>query len=624
MSTMKKIGALIMALAMCFALAMPAFAADTTGSITVTNATKTVKVEENGATVEKDNTYTAYRIFAASVTDNQGNDNTKPTATTNGTVVYTATKAQADWWKANNPDLFDFQDAGDGSYIVSTKATADRIAKYFNENKATLIGVSGLLTNEGDLTFNADGKTASATGLELGYYFISSAYGSVVSIDTTNNDVQVVDKNKYEGDGFTPTNPDGELKDVYMVGSNVIDYTDADGDGVAETTPVSVNIGDIVTYQVRTTTSNYVEKTADGESTPHSEKVEALSITDKLDDGLDYEGDVTVSVGSTKLAESAYRVVKDDGVRAFTVVVPWVDSEGELLYTEGSELVVEYQAKVNENIKMSKGTGASENGGNEADVFVKSNPDDGHKPDPTPDPVPDPGDPATGSDQVVDGNEVSVYTYALAILKVDGNDQTALKGAKFTIAPKGGEALKVKATSTEGVYTYDPTATATELETPVSGIIIVKGLADGAYIATETEAPANYNKMQGGAEFQTIVAGTTTTKTSVSTVKYYEEATDGQYVKSNEGKFVEATASDSEKTHYKLVNVKSSDSTVEVTEDVPNVTLSEFAQSMSIANYTGTELPSTGGIGTTIFYVVGGAMVIGAGVLLIVKKRMAE
>lgn len=45
---------------------------------------------------------------------------------------------------------------------------------------------------------------------------------------------------------------------------------------------------------------------------------------------------------------------------------------------------------------------------------------------------------------------------------------------------------------------------------------------------------------------------------------------------------------------------------------------------MDIPNGTGTELPSTGGIGTTIFYVVGGAMVIGAGVLLIVKKRMAE
>ena len=37
----------------------------------------------------------------------------------------------------------------------------------------------------------------------------------------------------------------------------------------------------------------------------------------------------------------------------------------------------------------------------------------------------------------------------------------------------------------------------------------------------------------------------------------------------------------------------------------------------------GTLLPSTGGIGTTIFYVVGGVLVVVAGILLITKKRMS-
>ena len=41
-----------------------------------------------------------------------------------------------------------------------------------------------------------------------------------------------------------------------------------------------------------------------------------------------------------------------------------------------------------------------------------------------------------------------------------------------------------------------------------------------------------------------------------------------------------------------------------------------------IANMSGTDLPSTGGIGTTIFYIVGGIMVIGSCILLITKKRM--
>ena len=41
-----------------------------------------------------------------------------------------------------------------------------------------------------------------------------------------------------------------------------------------------------------------------------------------------------------------------------------------------------------------------------------------------------------------------------------------------------------------------------------------------------------------------------------------------------------------------------------------------------IANTEGAELPSTGGIGTTLFYVVGSVLVIGAAVLLISKRRM--
>ena len=43
-----------------------------------------------------------------------------------------------------------------------------------------------------------------------------------------------------------------------------------------------------------------------------------------------------------------------------------------------------------------------------------------------------------------------------------------------------------------------------------------------------------------------------------------------------------------------------------------------------IKNNSGAELPETGGIGTTIFYVAGSILLIGAAVLLIVKKRMSD
>lgn len=43
-----------------------------------------------------------------------------------------------------------------------------------------------------------------------------------------------------------------------------------------------------------------------------------------------------------------------------------------------------------------------------------------------------------------------------------------------------------------------------------------------------------------------------------------------------------------------------------------------------VVNKTGTELPSTGGVGTTLFYIIGGIMVLAAAVLLVTKKRMAS
>lgn len=44
---------------------------------------------------------------------------------------------------------------------------------------------------------------------------------------------------------------------------------------------------------------------------------------------------------------------------------------------------------------------------------------------------------------------------------------------------------------------------------------------------------------------------------------------------------------------------------------------------VSIENQSGTQLPSTGGMGTTIFYVLGSILLIGAGVLLVTKKKMS-
>lgn len=96
------------------------------------------------------------------------------------------------------------------------------------------------------------------------------------------------------------------------------------------------------------------------------------------------------------------------------------------------------------------------------------------------------------------------------------------------------------------------------------------GLAAGTYELVETKAPAGYNLLADGIEFTIGI-------TEVS-----------------------------------------NESNGEVTVTV------DMEEDQTVGNSAGSLLPSTGGIGTTIFYVVGGVLVAGAGILLITKKRMKK
>lgn len=72
-------------------------------------------------------------------------------------------------------------------------------------------------------------------------------------------------------------------------------------------------------------------------------------------------------------------------------------------------------------------------------------------------------------------------------------------------------------------------------------------------------------------------------------------------------------------------NVLANDESVEITPqaDVTNETLTWARHTKKVNNLSGSLLPETGGIGTTIFYVAGSILLVGAAVLLIVKKRMS-
>ena len=109
------------------------------------------------------------------------------------------------------------------------------------------------------------------------------------------------------------------------------------------------------------------------------------------------------------------------------------------------------------------------------------------------------------------------------------------------------------------------------------------GLDDGIYKLVETKVPDGYNKL------------------------------DDQI-------FTVTGTHDSESDDPKLTDLTGNVTTGTITFD-KNVTNGSL--STKVENRSGSLLPSTGGIGTTIFYVVGVVLMLGAGVLLITKRRMS-
>jgi len=155
---------------------------------------------------------------------------------------------------------------------------------------------------------------------------------------------------------------------------------------------------------------------------------------------------------------------------------------------------------------------------------------------------------------------VDTDTFEANILKVDADDNTLPLEGAKFTVARGETAVKF--TLTNGVYVVDPAGTVEEVESGEDGTIKIQGLASETYTLTETVAPQGYN-----------LASTTISLTINE---------DGSVEGANE------------------------------------------AGSLEIGNNTGTLLPSTGGIGTTIFYILGGLLVVGAGVILVAKKRVTE
>ena len=334
------------------------------------------------------------------------------------------------------------------------------------------------------------------------------------------------------------------------------------------------SIGDTITFTATFDTTNYM---GEGED---SKQVVDYVIEDTLPP---YLSDVTVTkitIGTTDFEGDTVNVTNFPGVTTFgtnkTFTIPWADKDTSVTpnkftskYAQGSQIVITYTATLTSTTNI-----------NAADTNTVSI---------TPEVDNDNGDKTPWDESWDDSAEIT--TYAAAIHKVDENGED-LAGAQFTIA-----GLTVENVSA-GVYRVvsynaDSTTASAVMDTDDDGKLYILGLAsDVSLTVTEYKAPDGYNKL----------TETKTLTPQVLETTLYEASGTRKY--DADGNLLEETATSGTST------------TVQRNLDDLDV------NALEIENKKGAVLPSTGGIGTTIFYVVGAILVIGAGVVLITRRRM--
>lgn len=385
----------------------------------------------------------------------------------------------------------------DGYVTFSTTKNSPEDVREF-ARKALAYATTNNITATSTKTTGANDDSATIDGLDLGYYLVGSTVGALCSLDTTNPEVTVRDKNE------APT-----VEKKIVQGEKLVDKN-------------SANIGEEVIFQ----TTIYVKPGAKN-----------YVLHDIMDSHLQYGCILQVHDNLHNLADTTDFVVKTIGTDG---------REFEISFTDA------YYAKNRENIDTGKLNKITVQYG----VYVK---DDAE--------INQPminrthltyGDEDTKTNE----SETTTKTFGIPVFKYTGNNE-ALAGAQFILStdPDCEESTAIKFTkNSDDKYRYDKTGTAT-LVSLSTGRIDIEGLKAGTYYLKETKAPDGYNLLK---KIQTIEIG--------------------------------------ENGSIKLNG-------------------NEFTDDVKVKNNSGIELPSTGGMGTTLIYLAGIVLVVLSGYVLISKRR---
>ncbi len=322
------------------------------------------------------------------------------------------------------------------------------------------------------------------------------------------------------------------------------------------------DIGDAVPYRLTATVA---------ENFASYKGAYKLVFYDKMETGLTFNANsVKVLVNTTEVDAKYYTVDVAADQHSFTVTI---DDLKKLEYGEnntkvefGDKIYVEFTATLNENANI----GAKGNL-NTAYLEFANNPNSEQ---------PEMG--KTPDDTVI------AFTYQVVINKVK-EDGESLTGADFKLEKKIGKANG----EAEWVEVDRKTGTT------AGSVFTFKGLDDGTYRLTETAVPGGYNKMAD------VIFIVTANHTVV--VDSLNDSTRYTVLTSLNGTAENGVITLTEQKKAETIN----DQETEIIEGLTT----------QVVNKSGATLPETGGIGTTIFYVLGGMMFVGAALILIVRRK---
>lgn len=567
----KKLFTTLLALAMAMALALPAFAADPAADYSIT-----INNDQAG------HTYQAYQIFSGTVSsgDMQTEDNE-----TTGPML-----GDIDWGNGVDGDalLAALREADPDKYDACT--TAADVAEALGAEGATAadaaafadIAAQHLTDTHTDSTHNAQAGTYTITGLDAGYYLVKDQDESLegdaatatdyivqvlgnVTMEPKDTDIPTLEKKVYDEEYAQE-----EWEDIpYGVGYNDV----ADWD-----------IGDRVPFKLIAAVPDDL----------NSYETYQFIFHDTLSTGLTLDEDsIKVFAAETTAANlnqftpqdaDLYEVtVGENG--AFTITIPNIKAL-DAHNNPVNYVIVTYDAILNANAEI----GLPGNP-NSASLEFSNDPNDAESTG------------ETAEDTVI------VFTYELDGTKVDGKDaDTTLADAQFVLLSSGktqaaavvnGKVTKWVQVRTEGANpdalqmpeTYEEWVERygeqnVILTSGADGTFKIAGLDDGTYYLREIKAPDGYNLLE------------------------------------NDVKIVITATTDNGQDWDGMDDTALTGLTIQVDNDpATNGDLNDGTVAVTVANNQGATLPETGGVGTTLFYIIGGVLVVAAVVVLVARRR---